>query len=46
MFLGKGIGVLGGGLVGGLTGNLVGRYRFNKKNPKDQFIEKYLYETH
>lgn len=45
MLLGKGIGVLGGSLVGGLTGNLVGRYRFNKKNPKDQFIEKYLYEN-
>ena len=43
--IGKGIGVLGGGLVGGLTGNLVGGYRFNKKNLKDQFIEKYLYEN-
>ena len=43
--IGKGIGVLGGGLVGGLTGNLVGRYQFKKKNPKDQFVENYLYEN-
>lgn len=28
-----------------MTGNLVGGYRFNKKNLKDQFIEKYLYEN-
>lgn len=43
--IGKGIGVLGGGLVGGLTGNLIGRNKFNNKNPKDKFIEKYLYEN-
>ena len=43
--IGKGIGVLGGGLVGGLTGNLMGRNKFNNKNPKDKFIEKYLYEN-
>lgn len=45
IFIGKGIGVLGGGLVGGLTGNLIGRNKFNNKNPKDKFIEKYLYEN-
>ena len=45
MFRGKGIGIIGGGLVGGLAGNLIGRNAFNKKNPKEKFISKYLYEN-
>lgn len=45
LYLSKGIGVLGGGLVGGLTGNIIGRHGFNKKNPKEQFVEQYLYEN-
>lgn len=45
MLLGKGAGIISSGLVGGLAGNIVGRYKFKTKNPKDQFIEKYLNEN-
>lgn len=42
---GAGVGVLSGGALGALAGNVIGGSSFDKLNPKDKFIIKYLYEN-